>query len=275
MLKHTMKAALVAAAMTSAGATAAFADDAAAPAWGSITGSLAVTSDYVFRGHDQFAFSSGPAIQGALTYTHPTGIYAGVWMSNTDYTPNVKVETDLSIGISNTIGNFKYDLGWVYYLYPGAKDDNNPAFQCGAPGCQGDANYYEFYGKAGYDFGFVQLLGSVYGTPAFQFGSGAEIYYNANVTVPVPFLPWNTSISGWYGYTVFLDNARKDASFTDYYTDYADMSIGVGFTIPYGGIGVDLRYITTNLNNSIIGPHGAAPDSASQGEFVATFTKSF
>jgi len=44
-----------------------------------VTGNFAITSDYIFRGVDS---SAGAAVQGGLDYSHESGLYAGIWMSN-------------------------------------------------------------------------------------------------------------------------------------------------------------------------------------------------
>ncbi|MBW1999239.1 MAG: hypothetical protein JRJ29_14920, partial [Deltaproteobacteria bacterium] len=47
-----------------------------------IHGSLAFTTDYVFRGVSQT--DGDPAVQGSFEYSHPTGFYLGLWGSNVD-----------------------------------------------------------------------------------------------------------------------------------------------------------------------------------------------
>lgn len=64
------KALLASAAVMSAGVASA-----------AVTGNFAVTSDYIFRGVDS---SNGPAVQGGLDYSHDSGLYAGVWLSNSN-----------------------------------------------------------------------------------------------------------------------------------------------------------------------------------------------
>lgn len=251
MLKNAMKTALVAAAFSGAGVTGALADEAAAtPSWGSISGSLAVTTDYIFRGQTQN--HGDPALQGSLTYNHPSGLYLGVWASNIEFVnppDKAKLETDWSIGFSNTISKFKYDVGFVYYLYPGSLESAHD-------------DYYEFYGKLTYDFGFAQLMGSVYGSPEFAGEQGGTIYYNANLTVPLPFLPLNAAISGWGGYQTYLDDAKK---LTPDYWDYS-----IGYSMTWNNFTGDFRWIGTSLPK-------ADPFTADthDGQFVFTLTKAF
>ena len=85
-----------------------------------VSGSLAFTTNYVFRGISQT--SNLPAVQGGLTYTFPIGIYLNAWGSNvkfTDSTANIEIDTIL--GIRQSIGdNFTYDINIDRYNYPGA-----------------------------------------------------------------------------------------------------------------------------------------------------------
>ena len=263
-MNKTLKTALLAAALSGAGTTVALADEAAStPAWGTVTGSVAFTTNYNFRGFSQT--NDDPALQGSLTYTHPTGIYLYTWMSNVDFnTPSTDVgahlEIDLGGGISNNIGKWHYDLGFTYYLYPGANDNNTATKTAAIP----ELNYYEFYAKGGYDFGVAQVLASVYGSPNNFGKTGAEVYYNGNVTVPLPFLPWNASLSGWVGYQTFLDDDKKGAL-----VDYIDYSVGAGFVVPYGNIALDFRWVGTDMNTSECGLNTC------KGTFIFTATKSF
>jgi uncharacterized protein (TIGR02001 family) len=48
-----------------------------------VTGPLAATSVYMFRG---IGTSEGAAVQGRLNYAHETGFYASAWGSNIDET---------------------------------------------------------------------------------------------------------------------------------------------------------------------------------------------
>lgn len=99
------------------------------PAWAqeapppdlTISGSVALVSDYRFRGVSQS--DKGFAVQGGLTVSHVSGAYAGFWSSNlagwgTFGGPNL--ELDL-------IGGYKFpiaegatlDVGLTWYMYPG------------------------------------------------------------------------------------------------------------------------------------------------------------
>lgn len=90
-----------------------------------VSGSVAVVSDYLFRGVTQT--SEKPALQGGITWTHDSGFYAGGWGSSiswlSDADPDVssQVELDVFAGYGGKFGQseFGYDVGLNYYGYPG------------------------------------------------------------------------------------------------------------------------------------------------------------
>ena len=90
-----------------------------------VSGSVAVVSDYLFRGVTQT--SEKPALQGGVTWTHDSGFYAGGWGSSiswlSDADPDVssQVELDVFAGYTGKFGQseFGYDVGLNYYGYPG------------------------------------------------------------------------------------------------------------------------------------------------------------
>ncbi|OZB58938.1 MAG: hypothetical protein B7X33_04005 [Lysobacterales bacterium 13-68-4] len=106
------------------------ADDAMPP----VTGNLAVTSDYVFRGLTQ---SWGrPAIQGGADYAAPDGFAAGFWgssISERSY-PGGAMELDLYASYGRAIdADWSWRVGLYGYVYPGANLD-----QAGLPHCSLD-----------------------------------------------------------------------------------------------------------------------------------------
>lgn len=90
-------------------------------------GSVALTSDYVFRGISQN--NQEPALQAGLEYAADSGFYAGTWGSNVSWLSDL---TAFGIPVSNSLeldvyggyrGKFSdkvaYDVGALYYWYPG------------------------------------------------------------------------------------------------------------------------------------------------------------
>jgi uncharacterized protein (TIGR02001 family) len=90
----------------------------------SITGNVALTSDYLFRGLTQ---SWGrPAIQGGADYTDPNGVAAGFWASSVSGRsyPGSALELDLYASYGQAINNdWSWRAGVYGYVYPGANLD--------------------------------------------------------------------------------------------------------------------------------------------------------
>ena len=92
---------------------------------GSTTGSVTVTSDYLFRGVTQT--NKKPALQGGVTWTADSGFYVGgwgssiSWLSDSDPAVSSQVELDGFIGYAGKFGDSDvgFDVGANYYWYPG------------------------------------------------------------------------------------------------------------------------------------------------------------
>jgi uncharacterized protein (TIGR02001 family) len=103
---------------------------AAAQAASPITGNMSLVSDYRFRGLTQ-TFEE-PALQGGFDYAHSSGIYLGNWnsaISDTFYLGS-PLEMDFYGGYKGTAGPLGYDVGVLYYYYPGSspKIDNTEIY---------------------------------------------------------------------------------------------------------------------------------------------------
>lgn len=100
---------------------------AAGSAHAGTSGTLALTSDYLFRGLSQT--NQEPALQGGVEYAHDGGFYAGIWGSNiswlSDYSSaslpiSSSVELDGYVGWRVPLGEtLKLDAGVYTYYYPG------------------------------------------------------------------------------------------------------------------------------------------------------------
>ncbi len=225
---------------------------------GDITGSMAVTSDYVFRGLSQS--KEGPAIQGGVEYQHEVGAYIGMWASNVDFNDGdeAQVELDGYVGYRTAItDDLSADVGAIYYGYPGA--DSNL-----------DYDYWEFYAAAeygiplgmktgaGFDVDKATIGASFSYSPEFFAKSGSAYY--AKATAGVPFANGIT-IDGHLGKQWIEDNN------TFLLPDYMDWSLGIAYALPKQ-FEVKLQYVDTNLDEK---------DCADgcDAKAVATLSKSF
>ncbi|MEI6644245.1 MAG: TorF family putative porin [Novosphingobium sp.] len=108
-------------AVSTLAATAAHAEETAPPPAITVSGNVALVSDYRFRGVSQS--NGGAALQGGITISHESGAYAGFWSSNlagwgTFGGPNL--ELDLIAGYKFPVASgAALDVGLTWYTYPG------------------------------------------------------------------------------------------------------------------------------------------------------------
>lgn len=91
----------------------------------SVTGNVAVTSDYMFRGLTQTW--GHPAIQGGADVTVPNGFAAGVWASSISERsyPGGAMELDLYASYGTSFNDdWSWRAGLYGYVYPGANLDH-------------------------------------------------------------------------------------------------------------------------------------------------------
>lgn len=186
-----------------------------------LSANVGLVSDYSFRGISQS--DEGPAIQGGFDIVHNSGLYAGIWASSVDF-GDADIETDFYAGYSSAIGDVSYDLGLIYYAYPGADSDL-------------DYDFYELSAALGYDFGLFSTAASVNVSPEYFGDSGHAEYYALAVDVP---LPYDLSLNGHVGYQAIEDNAAFGTP------DYTDWGAGIGYN--WEGFDLGLSYVDTDLD---------------------------
>lgn len=173
--------------------------------------SVAVTSDYVFRGFSQS--DEGVALQAGSEISY-NGFYGGLWGSTVDFGDDTDAEVDLYGGYRTSLGAIDFDFGAIAYFYVGA-----PAAS--------DYDLIEFKAAASTTFDSLTLGASLYYSPDF-FGVDEEaFYYEAKAAYE---LAGGWSISGAVGQQTL-----------DVSDDYATWNVGVGVPLPHG-LGLDLRY---------------------------------
>ena len=153
----------------------------------SISGNVGLYSDYIFRGYTQT--KNDPALQGGFDVEHESGLYAGVWASNVNWTTEGEYMDDNSLeldfygGFAGGFGEtgIGYDVGILKFYYPG---ENTFA---GAGGADTDAT--EVYASLSKDIGPVSASLGVYVVVSddawgFADADGSK-YFTADVDVPI------------------------------------------------------------------------------------------
>ena len=197
----------------------------------SLSATATFTTDYVFRGITQTA--GNPAIQGSFDATY--GIfYLGMWGSNLDFGGTgfggdvASIEIDYYAGITPTWKGITFDIGGIYYTYPGAFD----------PG--GEFDYFEL--KTGASYTFAEKL-TVSLTNYWSPENTGEIGNNDVLEVGLGyafagkiFNFFSPTIDGVYGHQW----GEKSAGGFDY--DYWNVGLTLGFLEHWSA---DVRYWDT------------------------------
>ncbi len=223
MRKSILKLAAACAAFGSmAAATPAFAqDDEKAEGPITVSGGVAVVSDYRFRGVS--LSDKDFALQPTITIKHESGFYVGAWGSNIAENSGDDLEVDLFAGFSGG-DELTYDIGATYYMYPGASS----------------LNYLEFTGKLGSTFGpatiGVQLS---YVPEQDNTGDQDNIYFGTNATIAIPDSP--ISIVGSMG----IEDGAFSAG-----DEKVDWSLGL--TANVAGFTLGASYVDTNRRTIVV-----------------------
>lgn len=188
-----------------------------------VSGTVAVTSNYMFRGFTQSNFD--PALQASVTVAHESGFYAGFWGSSIDFNDGFignasELEIDLYAGYGFALGEkTALDLNFTYYAYPGSEE----VF---------DYEFFELAATLTHDFDFAKVGVKAAWSPDF-FGFEEDAFW-LNGTLTVPFTDW-LSASGNVGY-----------QWVEFGTDY--FAYDVGLTATYENVSFDVRYIATDIS---------------------------
>ena len=203
-----------------------------------IAATPAATSNYLFRGISQTR--NRPALQGTLDVAHESGFYVGAFVSNVSFQgSNATTEIDGLFGYRTELAGISWDVGGVWYTYPGS-------YTRGVP----ELSFFEGVIKATKDLEVVKLMGTVAVSPNAFGRSGTGVYVEAGADVPLPFeITGNLRV----GYWALERNQRFNTP------DYTWWSVGLtrelyeGITLSAGVYGTDIP------------KHACAPTSFSPG----------
>lgn len=234
-----MKLTKLSAAVLTAGmmlGTAAHAEEAAGPF--TTAGSLAITSDYLYRGVSQS--SNTAALQGSMTLSHSSGFYATVWGSSIAFSQGL--ELDPAIGYTGSAGDVTYDVGVLRYGYPGDSDINP---------------FTEIYGSVSMS---GAKLGLAYSDEFFG-ETGESIYAYLSYGKEVAGLNLSASV----GVNMFDEIAVADG--------YVDYKVAVSKAV--SGITFEAAYIGSDLSDADCLAFSATDTTVCEGRAVVTASKSF
>ena len=241
---------LVAASLLAGGlmATPALADETDPPSDFTISGNVALVSDYRFRG---ISLSAGDiALQGSIGVNHASGFYIGTWASSLeDSAVYGHTEVDLYGGWTGEVASgLTADVGLLYYVYPNGK--------------VGDANLFEPYATLTAAIGpATAKVGVAYSWDQDSLGGDDNLYVYTDLSAGIPNTP--ISVSAHLGYT---DGALSPKILTASGTGGGfDYSVGASFNITD----------SLSIGASYIGVDGASIDDFSDDTVVGTLKLTF
>ena len=184
-----------------------------------LSGNVALTSNYVFRGFTQT--TEDPAIQGGFDLNHTSGFFAGVWASNVDETigGGANIELDGYLGWTGDLtgDGLELTLQALYYGYPGHNAGT-------------DFETTEVSAYLAKDFGAAAVNAGVNYSDDY-FGGDEVVYWDLNLDIPA-----GPVTVGLHAGATEYDNAAGDD-----YTDY-----GISFSGSAGGVDLSLAFTQTD-----------------------------
>jgi uncharacterized protein (TIGR02001 family) len=221
-----------------------------------ITGSVAGTNDYVFRGVSQNTRDFAGQASLDLAYKY---FYLGTFISNVDFGRDLNggltvdkakgskkvasVEVDYYAGFKVPLGTkLEVDLGAVYYTYPGAYDGRGRLYE--------ELDYVE--GKLGLTYKPTEVLaltGTVFVSPEYTNKSGRVFTLEGGASYTLPaFGAVATSVSALVGYQTGNDDRYK-LVIANGKDNYVYWNAGATFTFAER-FSIDVRYWNTNIRDN-------------------------
>ncbi|PCD01948.1 hypothetical protein COC42_10620 [Sphingomonas spermidinifaciens] len=218
-----------------------------------VSGSVALASDYRFRGVSQS--DKEMAIQGGITIAHESGFYVGTWGSNLSGWGTFgggNMELDLIGGFKTPIGGGgTLDVGVTWYMYPGGADKTD---------------FAEPYIKLSGTTGPVTLTAGVFYAPQQEalgrwYFTGADaaagvyndpgdkednLYLSGDAVAAIPNTP--ISLRGHIGYSDGNAGLGPNATSVAPTGQYWDWTLGADLTFKNLTLGVS--YIDTDISEA-------------------------
>jgi len=244
-----------------------------------VTGSVALVSDYRYRGVSQS--DRGMAVQGGLTATHESGFYVGAWGSNLGgwgRFGGANMELDLIAGYAKTLGEgTTVDVGLTWYMYPSGADKTD---------------FAEPYIKLSHQIGPVKgLVGVAYAPKQEALGKWCSdaactvfdpgdkednLYLWGDISGAVPNTPVTLKAHlGWSNGNSGLGPNGTSIAPTGKYLDWM---VGADAAIPGTPLTVGVSYIDTDIarvEEEYLRPNFMVNDSKDFGKSIARSTVVF
>lgn len=228
-----------------------------------LSGSAALTSDYLFRGVSQT--SNNAAAQASMTFAHKSGVYFSLWGSSIASSfGGLELDTLLGYSTALTMGGSKptLDVGVMRYNYPGWNADNNGG---------GSPDYNELYASLKFDAlalrGDALKAGLAFSNDYYN-SSDQYWYVYGDYSTPLGTSP--LGLVAHVGYNKFNSDADMGKALGTPLSagaSYVDYKLGTTFGVQ--GATAELAWIGSNLGED------ECAGKVCEGRAVLTLTKSF
>lgn len=209
-----------------------------------VTGSVALVSDYRFRGVSQS--DEELAVQGGLTVTHESGFYIGAWASNLagwGTFGGANLELDLYGGYKRAIGPATVDVGLTWYMYPGGASLTDFA----EPYVKVSTTLGPVSALAGVAYAPKQrALGNFSNTPFSRGQSEDNLYLWGDASVGIPKTPFTAKAH--LGYSDGNPGLGPNGTSVAPTGNYLDWLIGVDAAV--GPVVLGVAYVDTDISQA-------------------------
>lgn len=209
------------------------------------TANVGLFSQYIFRGLTQT--DRKPALQGGFDYSHESGIYVGTWASNISwlkenfstpgnttgqYKSGGRIEWDFYGGYKGNFGktDFTYDIGLLYYYYPGTPKSIAQGCVYGANTACPRANTTELYGALGWKWAYVKYSHGIdnktFGVP----NSRGTNYLDLTADVPIGETKLTANLH--WGHQQYKGQIAGASASNSSFLTYSDWKVGLSYALP-------------------------------------------
>lgn len=191
------------------------------------SGKLTLASDYVFRGESETADGDIPALQGALTWTHCSQWYAGVFVSSNKFksSPDVDSVVGPYVGKSGALGfaDLNYNVFVFHYAYPNSRA----------------LDYTELWINVSKNFDQFSLAAEV--TPTLNDWFGVDGWRGVNYALhPSYRLRDSLTVSGSMGYQALTGKGAEG-------WQHWNLGVNQSLKTKAGALALDLRYHDSDI----------------------------
>lgn len=210
-----------------------------------VSGSVALVTDYRFRGVSQT--DKEMAVQGGLTVTHASGFYVGTWASNLagwGTFGGSNMELDIYGGYAAEVASgVTLDAGLTWYMYPGGASNTDFAEPyIKISGMVGPAKLLAGVAYAPKQ----QALGNYSNTPQSNGQKQDNLYVWSDASAGLPGTP--VTLKAHLGYSHGNPGLGPNGTSVAPTGEYLDWSLGADLALSPVTIGVS--YIDTDISKS-------------------------